>query len=399
MSNKQNDLFTTGEFAKIAGVTLRTLRYYDTIGLLEPTFRTDSGKRLYNRNDFARLQKILTLKFIGLNLEDISNIMKYDLCEGNFKNSLEIQKKIMVEKVHHISLVIDAIDETLDMLENNKSINWDKFINIISLINIDNRWMEQYENASNLRSRIRIHESFSVNKYGWMQWYFDQLNIPKNAKILDIGCGDGSFWAKNINRVPDEWDITLADFSPGMLKDAKNTLKPYKRKFKYHIADVQAIPFEDSTFDVVIANHMLYHVQDLDTALCEIYRVLNIGGQFYASTVGKSHMAEMREIAAKFDPDIITTKSFNITEKFQLENGFAILKKYFKDIQMERYNDHLIVTEAGPLIDYFFSVPGNVRESFGQDKLKELLEFVQNEINKTGGIYINKDTGFFSSRK
>ena len=72
-------------------------------------------------------------------------------------------------------MVIKAIDEAIDM-ENKEDVSWDKFTNIINVINSDKRLLEQYENASNLRARINIHEMFSVNKYGWMRWYFDELN-------------------------------------------------------------------------------------------------------------------------------------------------------------------------------------------------------------------------------
>lgn len=197
----QNDyLYTTGEFARKAGVTLRTLRYYDNIGLLKPSCYDKNGIRLYNSNDFAKLQKILTLKYIGLSLKEIKNVIKFDIDNKDFIKSLEIQKEVMNGKARHIKRIINAIDETLDMLSSNKSVNWDKFINIIKIINIDHGWMEQYENASNLRARIKIHELFSTNKTGWMQWYFDNINIPESSKVLELGCGDGSFWIKNIKR-------------------------------------------------------------------------------------------------------------------------------------------------------------------------------------------------------
>lgn len=395
----QKEFFTTGEFAARAGVTIRTLRYYDKIDLLKPSSYSSSGNRLYSREDFARLQKILTLKFIGLSLDEIGDIIKYDINDRDFKKSLDIQKQIMEDKIQHMHSVIIAIDETRHMLENKNVLNWDNFINIINVINIDKNWIEQYQNASNLKARIRIHELFSTNTYGWMPWYFEQLNIPESARILELGCGDGSLWVRNIDRIPNAWDITLTDFSQGMLKDAKKNLKSKEGRFKFKLADAEAIPFEDESFDVVIANHMLYHVPDIEKAFSEIKRVLTNRGYFYASTVGKNHMAEMREIVAKFDSKLITTKSFKHTEKFQLENGMSQVSKWFEDVKLKRYDDNLIVTEPSPLVDYIFSMPGNVRESFDKDKLKELADFLENEIAGSGGIFITKDTGFFEARK
>jgi DNA-binding transcriptional MerR regulator len=212
LEEREEMLFTIGEFASKAGVTLRTLRYYDKIGLLKPCTHKDSGHRLYSRQDFARLQKILTLKFIGMPLEDIANIIKYDISDKDFKKSLEIQGKIINEKIQHMKMVKGAIDETLQMADEKESLNWDKFVNIINLLNMDKKWGIQYENASNLRARIRIHELFSTNKYGWMEWFFDQLHLPEKVKILELGCGDASLWLKNLNKIPLSWEITLQIF-------------------------------------------------------------------------------------------------------------------------------------------------------------------------------------------
>ncbi|ADK15735.1 MULTISPECIES: MerR family transcriptional regulator [Clostridium] len=399
MTSHKSELVSIGKFAQKSGVTLRTLRYYDKIGLLKPCAYTESGHRLYNVEDFGKLQKILTLKFIGLSLEDISKIMNYDLNQGDLKRSLQIQKKIMKEKIYHIEAVIKSIDEAVHMLDNDKELNWNKFINIISIVNTDQKWMEQYENASNLKARIRIHELFSTNKRGWMKWFFNQLNIPSKASILELGCGNGELWQKNLDKIPEGWDITLTDFSPGMLQDTKNNLGINSKRFTFKIADVQNIPYEDNSFDVVIANHVLYHVSDVDKSLSEIYRVLKPKGYFYASTVGKNHMKEMREIVKKYNFKNITTDSFNITESFQLENGLLKLSKWFKDVKMKRYSDNLKLTAASPLIDYIFSMPGNTKTTFDKDKLESFAEYLQSEINKNGYIYITKDTGFFESRK
>lgn len=395
MCQDKNSLFTIGQFSKKAGITLRTLRYYDKIGLLKPSHHNKLGHRLYSKEDFGRLQKILTLKFIGLSLDDIESVIKYDTNDQDLKKPLEIQKTIMEEKIQHIKMVIKAIDEAVHMLDNNNTLNWDKFVNIINVINSDKKCIEQYENASNLRARIRIHELFSTNKQGWMNWFFNNLHAPENASILELGCGDGSLWVKNFFHIPSSFTITLTDFSNGMLKDAKKNLGNKSSRFNFKIADAQDLPFNDNSFEVVIANNMLYHVADKEKAFSEIRRVLKPNGFFYASTVGKNHMKEMREILAKFNSENITTKSWDLTESFQLENGLKQVSKWFKEVKLKRYDDSLIVTDPIPLVDYIFSMPGNTKDIFTEDKLQNLIKFLQEEIKKTGGIYITKDTGFF----
>ncbi|WP_315114414.1 methyltransferase domain-containing protein [uncultured Clostridium sp.] len=399
MYKEDEELYTVGQFAKKAGVTIRTLRFYDKISLLKPSNYSELGYRLYNKQDFGRLQKILTLKFIGLSLEEIGDIMKYDIDDNDFKKSLNIQKKIIEEKIQHMFNVLKAIDETLVMVQKEDNLNWDKFINVINLINMDKKWIEQYKNASNLRARINIHEKFSSNAQGWMPWYFTKLNIAEEANILELGCGDGSLWLKNIDKVPKSWNISLTDFSQGMLNDTRNNLEKWENRFNFAVVDAHDLPYSDGSFDIIIANHMLYHLGDLHKSLSEVKRVLKPGGQFYASTVGKNHMKEMRDIIAQVDKSLLDMEGFTLTEKFQLENGEDILKSWFRDIEMDRYEDSLMVTESSAIMDYIFSMPGNIKNNFSKDKFTKLEDKMKKIIKEKGNIYISKDTGFFKAIK
>ena len=79
--------YTTGEFAKRAKVTIRTIRYYDKKGILQPSFRNDAGYRMYTDQDFLKLQKVLSLKYLGFSLEEIKNMttMMYQILQNRFR--------------------------------------------------------------------------------------------------------------------------------------------------------------------------------------------------------------------------------------------------------------------------------------------------------------------------
>ena len=70
--------YKANEFARLTGVTVRTLHHYDRLGLLKPSGRTPAGYRLYGERDFARLQQIVILKFIGFPLNQIKEILDRD---------------------------------------------------------------------------------------------------------------------------------------------------------------------------------------------------------------------------------------------------------------------------------------------------------------------------------
>ncbi len=98
--------------------------------------------------------------------------------------------------------------------------------------------------------------------------------------------------------------IALSDFSPGMIEEAQHNLADAGRPFAFERIDAQAIPFADASFDMVIANHMLYHVPDRPQALAEIRRVLRPGGRLYAATGGANHLREIGELVQRFDIQI-----------------------------------------------------------------------------------------------
>jgi SAM-dependent methyltransferase len=252
---------------------------------------------------------------------------------------------------------------------------------------------EQYKSAANLNARIQLHTRFSTSAYGWHRWVFDQLKIAPCSRVLELGCGPGRLWSENIERIPAEWDITLSDFSPGMLEETRRNLASSERAFSFEVIDAQSIPFADASCDVVIANHMLYHVPDRSLALAEIRRVLQPGGRFYTSTVGATHLREIGDLVRRFDPRI----TFGIGDEasFTLESGAQQLAPYFSSAVLHRYEDALVITEAEPLIAYILS--GRVGASLESERVPEFTAFVQHELAQQGAFHVTKDSGLFEA--
>ena len=83
---------------------------------------------------------------------------------------------------------------------------------------------QQYRDDSNLRARIDLHERFTTATEPWHRWVFDRIDLPPEARILEIGCGPAELWAQNLDRIPAGWELTLADLSPGMVEKAREVL-------------------------------------------------------------------------------------------------------------------------------------------------------------------------------
>lgn len=251
--------------------------------------------------------------------------------------------------------------------------------------------LHQYRDATNVKARIQLHERFSTNQYGWHPWVFDQLAVPARGQVLEVGCGPGLLWQQNLDRIPDGWEITLGDFSSGMLADARRNLAGADHPFSFRQLDVQRIPFPDASFDVVIANHMLYHVPDRDRALREVRRVLRPDGWFYAATNGSKHLQGSWEFLSlagftRFERPLLS-------DSFSLENGAEQLARHFSRIELRRYDDALVVTEVDPLIAYVVS--GIAEPEREAEKLATLAEILEEEIQRRGAIRIAKESGIF----
>lgn len=250
----------------------------------------------------------------------------------------------------------------------------------------------QYRRSDNLNARIRLHLKFSTNPYGWQPWLFDQINLQPGDRVLELGCGTGSLWLKNLARIPEGMQFTLTDCSEGMLAQARQNLGN-NPGFCFRAVDAQAIPFEEDQFDVVIANHMLYHVPERGRALREVRRVLHLEGRFFASTAGESNLRELGELVARFDPQLMDWGT-KITGAFSLENGGDQIGAVFGDVVCRRYPDSLVVTDADLLTAYLLS--GRITLSPGRQA--DLFAFVAQTLAENGGeFFITKDAGVFEA--
>jgi ubiquinone/menaquinone biosynthesis C-methylase UbiE len=193
-------------------------------------------------------------------------------------------------------------------------------------------------------------------------------------------------WCENADRIPDGWRLKLTDFSDGMLQAARTSLGD---RAQYAVADVQALPFEAESFDAVIANHMLFHVEDRPRAFSELRRVLRPRGSFVGTTIGREHLRELRELAPPRNG--IWAKTW---ERFAIETAEAELAPFFAEVELERYPDSLEVTDAEAIVEV---VRSNGHEP--ADRLAEIRAKVETLIAGAGSFHVSKDTARFRCRK
>ena len=229
--------------------------------------------------------------------------------------------------------------------------------------------MRQYDTTKNLDARIALHQRFSTNPYRFQRWVFDRLQLADGQRVLEVGCGTRRLWIENEDRIP---DVAL------LLTDASIAMRPQI------VCALPELPFASGALDVVIANHMLYHVEDRERGLREIKRVLRSGGLFFATTNGRDHLREIKDLAPE---------AADVSSAFTLENGEAQVRRVFPNVQREDHPDSLHVTEAEPLIAYLASIIGQAGAPIPRYRAE-----IEARIARDGAIDITKSTGAFFAR-
>ena len=392
----EEPLYTAGDIARMAGVSLRTIRFYDEKGLLKPVRYSEAGYRCYNQASMEILQRILMLKYLGFSLQKIEQVLHTQ----NMDLELSEQKELLLQKKKKLEELISAIGRMEKSGEEDK---WNFLIHLLNLLTEEEKLKEQYRTPSNLEKRIRIHD-FSTNPQKWMEWVYERLQLKENDRILELGCGTGLLWQENIHRLPRGLRLTLTDRSEGMLEKARESLAGYRKLLEerdiqigYRLEDAECPVLEKEYYDCVIANHMLYHVKKRDICLGAIAKSLKAQGTFFCSTVGDEHMRELHEIVRDFDARI-EMPYMNITAGFHLENAAPQLYPYFAQIErMDQEND-LIVDDVEAVYAYACSYPGNAACILEQ-RGEEFREKIREKMEKEGALFIHKSTGMFRCRE
>ena len=247
---------------------------------------------------------------------------------------------------------------------------------------------KQYKTSENLNTRISIHEKYSTNKQPFGDWIVSHYELRPGDRILELGCGTGSMWKSNLHLCKENVELILTDFSAGMLETAKsNVICP---QISFNQVDIQNIPYPENSFDVVIANMMLYHVPDLHKGLAEVRRVLKPGGTFYCATYGIHGIME-------YVTDLLKNTGVcgSIGTTFTLQNGGDTLSQHFSLVTRLDREDGLAITNIGDFADYIYSMSGLTNTAdIPRDVLLCLLE---SKIDN-GVLYVPKEYGMFICR-
>lgn len=382
-------MYTYREFASLVGTTIRTLRYYEKIGLLDPLLK--DGKKQIESSYLVTYQTIQLLKQAHYSLEQIKNVLH----DKHLNEQLIMQKDLIKIQITNQMAMLKFLEDLEQHPIDDEQVLFEKYC----LLNNQENLHLQFDDPSNLEYRIAFHHRYTTFLDTFQQWLFTYYSFHEGDRILEIGCGDGTFWLENKEQIPTNVEITLSDISTNMLEKCQVNLKNRVQIKAYDLANAYCLPYADQSFDHILMNHVLMYLEDVPLALQEAKRVLKPGGKFYCTTIGKDIMQERDALIRRFDPSISFDQN-KLYLRFGITNGKDQLTKLFKDVQLIERQEVYQITNVDDYYHFIFSGKGLSLHLEPLYKQKgAFYQFLFNEFKKKGKFPLTIHTGLFICRK
>lgn len=256
----------------------------------------------------------------------------------------------------------------------------------------------QYDSDQHLRLRQLTHQQYTVPAVDFPRWVLERAAWRGDERVLDVGAGAPAYYQTLKALVP-QASYTAFDLSMGMLEKHP--------AIKRVGGDAQALPFEDASFDVVLANHMLFHVPEIARAIIEIHRILKPDGVLIAAT---NSIGSMPEIQALFRRAIMLLGTPGRTAytqppppshtSFSLENGTVQLARSFYAVVRHDLPGALIFDRPEPILAFIDSwrslrEPNLPAEIQWDDLMQLMRDQIVRVINHFGELSVSKLSGAF----
>lgn len=215
-------------------------------------------------------------------------------------------------------------------------------------------------------------------------WALDLLPLHPGATVLDIGCGWGRFtWPLIENYAITPSHITCCDRSPGMLQTAAQEAQRRAHHPTFVVAALPSLPFAADQFEGVMANHMLYHLEDIGKGVRELARLVREDGWVLATTNSDEVKVPLLEFhyAALNRLDIAYTRQEH--SPFSMENGQQILSQWFQNVERFYFEDETLYHTVDEVMAHYRSIGRYrnllAREDISVETKQRLLEIVREQ--------------------
>lgn len=237
--------FAIGEVAKSTGVTIRTLQYYDNIGLVPLEKDNTNGRRYYKEEDLTRLQQVLFYKSLGLGIKDIKKLLVEAVTAKQLISMLEKQKDILYQKLNGLKSNIAFIEASVASLEENKSIPLGHLIQLISSLNKDTIFEYQdihydKKTKSTFMQHYKENDAILEVYWGWKSLILEAVSHTLND--MHPNSEQGQIFAK-------KWIDMIARITGGSKELLEAHKTSYENREQWPEEDQRLMEFADDFID------------------------------------------------------------------------------------------------------------------------------------------------------
>lgn len=254
----------------------------------------------------------------------------------------------------------------------------------------------QYKNAKNLSARFALYD-FAYPEFNFYTESLKSLKLKGKEKILEVGCGDGKVLV-NLKKKGHIGTMVGTDLSKGMFKDSQKICKKEKLLIDYVEASAEKLPFKDSSFDIILAYFMIYHMPDIDAALEEWKRILKPNGKLLVAIGSMKNLSNRKKLTLPMQEEFKITKK-RFIDSISFESAPKILKKHFsiKAKKLVKYNlripDDTFIVDAIESTKEFYEP--KVKDGIWKSCMNDIKKKVRSEINSKGYFHDIAMRGYY----
>lgn len=181
--NNESKFLTVGEIAKKMNVSVRTIQYYDQIGLLSPSAYTEGKRRLYSMKDYVILHQIVNLKELGFSLNEIKERLMPANNVEQIDKYLKSQEEIINEEIKKLKANYEVISKFRKEMNKMKKLDWELFVEILSMLRNKDEyyWIVKYFDK-NIYNRMK--EKYSKEKGD--KFISNMIDLTEKALVLKV---------------------------------------------------------------------------------------------------------------------------------------------------------------------------------------------------------------------
>lgn len=384
--------YTIGELARLAGVSVKTLRVYERKGLLFPQRNIQNGYRVYTEAAVRELEKIQLMKYLDFSLEQIEEFLKRYEAVGR-EEMLLTQKRLLEQKRAQLDSVISCVEKAATECKESET-DADTFLKALGNI-VKNQRADELAD---------LYGRYSDEPRGWSRFVFTQAGLCPGMRILDAGAGYGNLWRYNLERIPDGVRITCVDrhntHADGFfkyVKEKEGAGELPEGQFSFLWGDLEQMEICEK-FHCIFLNHVAFFIQEKECLYERLRNRLSENGVLVCTWGGGLLFENIRLLFKEFSGNSAPVERRYTKVASKLEKAEEELLRIFPGAERRSYILELRFDTAEEFMEYIFQACRPAEAAVGQRR-DEFLQFLRSKRCGQGSYGITKDTYLYLCRR